>query len=293
MSNNKSSKEKKSPDSTIVSSIIGGIVTITVTAITIYFANRPPTPSTPATPIVITATTAPTAIPTDTVPPGEATSTPAPATDTPVPTSTFTATPAPVAIGEDWKAGCISSLWVLFPIADTPAENGCLKPGVDKFYTTNGRLAFVYSDNVSGAEIHGLFAKLPNSGRLSLNMELGEVANGEILIGVFGAPDISSNGAMLVIPATNNLDRTKMFLKSMPGQKLFSQSSGPVESNSGIYDMFFTFDNGEVYVTLKSGQINLGTVPALSSERWLFIGYQVFIGGNRLRAEFFNLVIVQ
>lgn len=228
--------------------------------------------------------------PTDTVQPGEPTSTPAP-TDTPVPTATFTATPIP--IGQDWSQGCISLLWVVYPPAKVAANNGCLTSGVDTFYTTNGHLAFLYSGSSQSAEIHGLFAKLPNSGQLALNMNLGVVSNGEVLVGVFGAPDVSSKGALLVVPATNNPDKTKMFLKSMPGQKLFAQSSGPVNSSSGTYDLYFNYDSGEITVKLSSGQVNLGTVPALATERWLFIGYQVFTGGNNLKAEFFNLVIVK
>jgi hypothetical protein len=239
--------------------------------------------------IVVSPTNTYTPAPTDTVQPGEPTSTPAP-TNTPAPTATLTATPIP--IGSDWSQGCISLLWVVFPPADVSAQNGCLKSGVDKFYVTNGHLAFLYSGSVQSAAIHGLFAKIPDSGQLSLNMDLGEIANGEVLVGIFGAPDVSSNGALLVIPATNNTNKTKMFLKSMPGQKTFAQSSGPVNSASGIYDIYFKYDSGEISVKLSNGQINLGTVPALSSERWLFIGYQVFAGGNQLKAEFFNLTVI-
>jgi len=292
MTNNSSRKI----DPTIIAALIGVCGTITVTLITLFASNlnRQPTLPSPTALVAFTetatATLTATAVPTDTVPPGEPTSTPAPATDTPLPT--FTPIP-PVPLGQDWGIGCISSLWVVYPPTQTSTENGCLVPPVDKFYVSSGKLAFTYAESVASAEVHGLFAKLPTSGRLSLNMDLDEVSNGEIWVGVLGAPDVNSNGAMLVIPEGNNLDNTKMFLKAMPGQRLFSQSSKPIESNSGVYDLFFEFDSGEVSVRVQNGQVELGTISALSAERWLFIGYQAFNGPNRLKAEFFNLVIVQ
>lgn len=286
MANKDSKKERKSLDPTIAAAIItviGGIITTFI----VTRANNPPTVqptnTAPAPQIVFTDTVAP-AVPTDTVPVGADTSTPAP-------TLTFTPIP-PVALGTDWSSGCISSYWMPYPAIETTEENGCLAPPVDQFFIKSGKLAIGFSITVPSAEIHGLFAKLPADGTFTLNMNLNEVGNGEILVGVFSAPDIESKGAMLVVPATNNLDKTKILLKSMPGQKLFSQSSGPVESNAGTYDLLFDFNSGEVTVKLNNGQINLGSVPVLSAEKWIFIGYQVFFGANNLGVEFFDLTIV-
>jgi len=291
---------KDSSDGSRTQIIVGllGFLGVVITAILTIYApiiqdsirqkNQQPT----LPPMVITATFEPTftPVPTDTAAPGAPTSTPAPATDTPLPSPTNI---PPLAVGDDWPANCISALWTVYPPAEVVASNGCLNQPVDKFYTTNGHLAFLYSGSVPSAEIHGIFTKLPNSGKLSLNFSLGQVENGEILVGVLGAPNVDSNGALLVIPATNNFDKAKMLVKSMPGQNLFAQSSGPVDSASGVFDVLFEFDSGEVTTTLRSGQINLGSVQALASERWLFIGYQLFNGGNQLKAEFFNLKIVQ
>lgn len=243
--------------------------------------------------IVATPTQAPTIVPTDTVPAGDPTSTPAP-TDTATPAPTLTFTPIlPVAIGEDWTKGCVSSLWLLYPFVETSTENGCLQPPLDKFFIKEDKLAFGFTLNVTTAEVHGLFTQLPASGQLTLNVQPNEVVNGEVLIGVFGGPNFDSTGALLVIPASNNPEKSKFLLKSMPGQRLFSQSSGPVDSYDGVYDLFFDFNSGEVTVKLRRGQINLGTLPALSPDKWLFVGYQVFLGSNRLNAEFSNLVIVR
>ena len=139
-----SAENKKSIDSAVLAAIItvtGGIIVTLITT----FANRAPaaqpTPV-PPTAVVYTDTVAPTVAPTDTVPAGDATSTPEPPTDTPVPIPTATLIPA----GVDWTQNCISSLWVPYPssITATSDDKGCLIQTVDKFYTTTGKLAFSF-----------------------------------------------------------------------------------------------------------------------------------------------------
>ena len=89
--NNEAPKEKKSIDSTVLAAIIGGIVTIAVTAITV-FANRPaaatPVPVQVTVPVVVTATFVAVTT-TNTI--ETANPTAAPVADTPVPTVAFTA----------------------------------------------------------------------------------------------------------------------------------------------------------------------------------------------------------
>ncbi len=284
------SKNKRSMDPSIIAALIGVIGTITVTLITVY-ANRPaPQPPTtlPVTwTIPPTATIANTPVPTDTVPAGEPSSTPAP--DTPTPEPTFTPTPPP--IGDDWVNNCISARWMLYPANLQPEqENGCLKP-IDAFYTSGGRLAFTFSDTVPSAQFYGLFAQLPSDGTASLKVHLIEVSKGEVLIGIFAEPDISSKGMFLVIPAGNNLRKQKMYIRTMPNKNTFAQTNGPLESDSATYDASFDFNGGNVVVKLKNNQINLGSVPLSSPNKWLFLGYQVFNGTNSLRAEFLDLSV--
>jgi len=288
--NNESPKEKKSIDSTVLASIIGGIVTIVVALIG-FLANRQSNaPIQQATPAVIvitnTANSEPSAIvPANTTAPSEATLAPV--------TATFTAAPL-LAIGEDWKTNCISALWTPYKPTNQPdTKDGCLETPVDIFYTTGGRLAFLYSGVVPSAEVHGLFGQLPASGTVKLNVNLQNVTTGEVLIGIFSKPDFNSGGALLVFPATNNVKKTKVVLKTMPNQSFFAQSNGPVESVDGIYDLFFSFDGGQVTVKVKGQQINLGSIPVLSSEKWLFIGYQLYNGSNFVKAEMFDLSITK
>jgi hypothetical protein len=283
------SNNKRSIDPTIVAALIGVVGTIIVTLITVY-ANRPapqPTPF-PTWTIPPTSTSADTPVPTDTVPAGDPTSTPEP--DTPTPEAT--PTPPPPAIGEDWVNNCISALWVLYPSGLQPEqENGCLVGPVDTFYTSGGHLAFTFSDTVPSAQIYGLFAQLPSDGTASLKVDLTEVSKGEVLIGIFAEPDVNSNGLFLVIPSNNNLRKQRMLIRTMPDKNTFAQTNGPIESETTTYDAFFDFNGGNVTVKLKNSQINLGSVPLNSPNKWLFLGYQVFNGTNNLRAEFFDLAV--
>src|SRR5215510_4988344 len=145
-----SNHSRRRIDPSITAALIGVCGTITVTLITLYANNRPQTVPTPtsayyATPIVSTETVTNTPVPTDTVPPGEPTSTPAPATDTPIP---------PVAIGQDWSAGCISTLWKPYPsnVPTIARGDGCWQEPVHVFSAENGDLDFVAVRGDGGTE---------------------------------------------------------------------------------------------------------------------------------------------
>ncbi|HLO32937.1 MAG TPA: hypothetical protein VK249_27580, partial [Anaerolineales bacterium] len=285
------SKEKKSLDSSIIAALIGVVGTIIVTLITLN-ANRP-TPQPQATPfptwtVPPTATITNTPVPTDTVPAGDPSSTPAPETPTPEPS----VTPAPPEIGADWVNNCISGRWVVYGLSLQPdQENGCLIRPVDKFYTSSGHLAFTFADRVSSAQIYGLFAQLPADGTASLKFHLTEVSKGEVLIGIFSEPDANSRGMFLVIPSGNDVKKQKMLIRTMPNKDTFAQSNGPISSDSATYDVVFDYNEGSVSVKLKNNQINLGSVPMSSPNKWLFLGYQVLNGTNHLQADFFDLSV--
>lgn len=278
-------------DPTITAALIGVVGTIIVTMITV-FGNRPPaaqpTPV-PPTAVVFTETVMPTAEPTHTVPAGDPTSTPEPATATPEPIPTATLIP----IGADWSENCISSLWMPFPssIAANSDDGGCLFQPVDKFYTTTGKLAFSYDDRSSGSQIYGMFARLPPDGTARVDLRLTTVSRGEVLVGVFASPDVNSDGVLVVVPDSNDVTQRQQFImKTMPGQRRFA-TSAELSADPPVYDVLFDYTGGSISVRLFKDQVELGTVPVLSGEKWLFLGYQTFNGNNTLQAAFENLVI--
>ena len=283
------SKEKRSVDSNIVAALIGVTGTIIVTLITV-FANRPapqPTPFPTWTPPA-TSTIADTPMPTDTVPAGEPTSTPEP--DTPTPEPTFT--PAPPAVGGDWSNGCISALWVPYPSSiQAQQRDGCLIQPVDKFYTSSGRLAFAYVGRVETANHYGLFTQLPSDGTVDLSVLLNTISKGEIVVGIFAEPDVNSSGAVLVFPESKNVKRQEVLLRSMPDMKFFAQPNDPLQAETSIYDISFDFSVGTVKVRLQNKQIDLGSVPVPSQNKWLFVGYRLVSGSNNVAAEFFSPAI--
>lgn len=287
------SNEKRSLDpNVVIVAVIGLVGTITAALIGVYGnrASAPQPTAVPPTAAFYTNTVPPSPIPTDTVPAGNATSTPEPATSTPEPLPTPTVIP----IGADWRENCISTLWVPYPssIEVGSDDKGCLIQPVDKFYTTTGTLAFSFDARVSSAQIYGVFAKLPSDGTVHVDVHLVTVNNGEVLMGVFESPDVNSKGAMITIPASNNVTKKQsMILKTMPGQKTFSQTGDPLSEDPPIYDAFFDFNGGNVKVTVNKNLIDLGSISVVSGEKWLFLGYQVLNGTNTIQAEFLNLNI--
>jgi hypothetical protein len=283
---------KKGLDSNVIAAIvtvIGGIITTLIVTV----VNRPqapvPTPI-PPTAVVYTQVVPPTAVPTDSVPLGDPTSTAAPETSTPEPIPTVTLIPA----GADWLQNCISAVWGPYPSSLTVGTDdaGCRKQPIGTFYTTTGRLAFSVNERVSSAQIYGLFVKLPPDGTVNVDTQLTTVTNGEVLMGVFEKPDIDSNGALVVIPESKDVTKKQlMILKTMPGQREFSKTADTLGADPPIYSASFDFNPGNIAVRVMNGQINLNSITVVSSDKWLFLGYQVFNGTNVIQAEFLNLNI--
>lgn len=287
-----SNMEKRNLDPNVVIVAVIGLVGTIVAALIGVYGSRGSTPqptAVPPTAVFYTNTVPPSPVPTDTVPVGESTSTPEPPTSTPEPLPTATVIP----VGADWLQDCISTDWVPYPSIDVGSDDkGCLIQPVDKFYTTTGRLAFSYAGKVSSAQIFGVFTKLPADGTVSLDVQLTNVTNGEVLMGVFESPDVNSNGAMIVIPASKDVTKKQnLILKTMPGQRSFGQTGDTLSADPPIYNAFFDFNSGSISVRVIKNQINLGSVTVVSGEKWLFLGYQVLNGTNSIQAEFLNLNI--
>ena len=285
------STNKRSIDPSIIAALIGVLGTVCVTAVTLYFSyfaphQQPPTAIVqPTWTIAPTATIANTPVPTDTVPVGEPTSTAAP--DTPTPEPSFT--PAPPAIGSDWSNGCISVLWKPYPdTIQTTANNGCLVEPVDLFFAADGRLTFLANGRYGDTEVHGLFAPLPASGTVNISAFLRSLQSGEIWMGVFAEPKIDSQGTIIVIPP-GDVKKRMLVQKTMPGQ-LDVQQTAAFSQNPPIYDVEFDFGNGTVATKILRDTV-FNAVPVGSGQQWLFVGYQVKKGNNRIDAEFLNLLL--
>jgi hypothetical protein len=282
-----SSEEKKGISPEIIAALIGVAGTI---AVAIFFNQPQSTPATPVpTPLVITATPQPTVVPTDTVPAGEPTSTPAP-TDTPAPTPTEI---PPVAIGEDWGQGCISTLWQPYPttVPAVAKGNGCWQEPVFVFSANNGSLSFLYERNGNGpVETYGLFAPLPESGSVSFKIRLTDLDNVDVWMGIFSEPDIESNGLLMTIPAGNPKNRV-IVQKDASNYATLQTTQNLVQGDG--FSLTFTFNalsargavNPNVFVT------NPVSIP--SSSKWFFIGFRGLAGSYRVEGETVNFEIAE
>jgi hypothetical protein len=243
-----------------------------------------------------TAINTDTPVPTSTVPVGDPTSTPAP--DTPTPEATIT--PLPPAIGADWVNNCISTLWRPYPdTVQTSANNGCLiqpvnlSEPVNLVFTENGRLKFLVTRAFESALVFGLFAPLPANGTVRVDTYLRRIQDGEIWMGVFAEPHLTSQGLVAAILPGENVRRRELSQKKMPEQveiqrlETFYEAPGP---DPPLYSVVLEFGNGEVRMQ-KLGETEFSALPMSSAQPWLFVGYQVTSGSTRLDGEFLNLVI--
>ena len=288
----KNDKNKKSMDPAVLAAIItvvGGLITtLIVTAL-----NRPEAPqptSVPPTAVMPTETVPPTAQPTDTVPPGEPTSTPAPPTNTPEPTFTFTPIP-PVAIGQDWGEGCISSLWQPYPssILTVGKGNGCLQEPVFVFSADGGKLSFLYERSGNGpVETYGLFAPLPESGDVSFTVRLRDLSGVDLWMGIFSEPEIASSGLLMTIPAGN--PKNRVIVQKNPGSYETLVTTQNINQGDG-FSMTLSFNALSARGTVNPSVFVTNPVSIPSTNKWLFLGYRGLSGSYRIEGEFANLTV--
>ena len=281
-----SEPRKSRIDPSIIAAVIGVCGTVMVTLITLLINQRAPQATPPPVPtgtavIVFTSTIAPTPLPTDTVPAGDATSTPAPETPTPPPTPTLIP-------GVDWATGCISAQWKPYPSVQTTENNGCLVEPIHYFFANDGRLTFLANGRFPDTQVYGMFAPLPANGTASIDVFLRTLQDSEIWMGVFAEPDINSQGVIMVIPPGDPKNRL-LVQKTMPGQ-IDVQDTISFTPSSPIYNVVFEFGNGSVSTIIMRDTV-FDPLPVGATQQWLFVGFQVKKGNNRIDAEFLNLVI--
>lgn len=282
------SSEKKGIDpNTIIVAALGLLGTIAAALIGVYGSrnNSIPTSVPPTAPVILfTETSVPTAIPTDTVPPGEPTSTPIPPTDTPIPTVTPI---PPVALGQDWSSGCISTLWKPYP-ANIPVierGDGCWQEPVHVFLAENGDLDFLAERGNGPQEEYGLFALLPENGTVTITVRLRELDNVDVWLGVFAEPDISSNGLLMTIPAGNV--KKRVIVQKDPHNYETLQATGSLDQGDG-YSISFTFTALSISSSVDPSVFVTNPVSVPSAQKWLFLGYRGLRGSYRVDATFLS-----
>jgi hypothetical protein len=279
-------------DSTIAAALIGGIVTIVVTVITVL-ANRPSAPPPPPTSTIAigsgdTATWTPSVVPSDTTLPGTPSPTPAPPTDTATATET---TFPPIPIGQDWMAGCISTLWKPYPadVAAAPRGDGCWQEPVFVFSAENGDLD-VLASSAEGSTIYGLFAPMPSeSGSVSFKVRLRTLDNVDLLMGVYSGADLTSKGLLLTIPEGNVKNRL-IVQKDNVSSYTTLQKTGNLSQGDGYWFTFnFTVNSVRGNVNPSVFVTNPLSVP--SPQKWLFLGYKVLNRTYSIDGTFFDLEV--
>jgi hypothetical protein len=133
-----------------------------------------------------------------------------------------------------------------------------------------------------------MFAPLPATGTVNLDVTLRRLQDAEIWMGVFAAPDLASQGVIMVIPP-GDVNRRLLVQKTMPDQ-MQVQTTAEFDSPSGSYNVVFEFGNGSVRTIIMRDTV-FDALPVSSAQQWLFVGFQAKRGNNRIDAEFLNLSI--
>jgi hypothetical protein len=208
---------------------------------------------------------------------------------TPVPQPTATIYPP----GIDWKNGCVSSAWKIFPPEAQVKllSKGCYQEPLARtgsYFADEQKLSLLMSNPVLSAEVFGLFAQLPSSGSVHLTIDLDELENGEIWVGIFSSPDPASNGLLLLIPPGDITNRV-FSLREMP-HEFETYLTASFTGDNGVYLLDLYYSAGAFNFAVNQRVFN-EKYPLDYSEKWLFIGYRAKIGMNQIEASFSDLII--
>ncbi len=208
---------------------------------------------------------------------------------TPIPQPAATIYPP----GIDWKNGCVSGAWKIFPSEAQVRllSNGCYQEPLavtGSYFSDEKRLSLLMSNPVTTAEVFGLFTQLPSSGSVQLKIDLDELENGEIWIGIFSNPSPFSAGQLLLIPPGNITNRV-FSLREMPGEFEKYLTASFIGDN-GIYLLDLYYSAGSFNFAVNK-RVFSEKYPLDYSEKWLFIGYRAKIGMNQIKASFSDLII--
>ena len=271
-------------DPTILAALIGGVITIVAALIPLIvnqFSSSPT--SSPTTIFTVASTSTDAAVTPDTATPNTPTLTPIPATDTPIPSPTGV---PPVPLGADFPNGCISTLWRLYPADITVTErgDGCWNEPVYVFYAENGDLDMLaQSRNEETQQVYGLFALLPESGKVNVTVRLNELTNVDVWLGIFAEQDVNSQGLLMTIPEGDAKERVIVQKNPLNGITIISSSL--LEQGRG-YSFSFIFNANSARSVLNPSVFFTESVPIPSSQKWLFLGYKSLIGYYRIEGRF-------
>jgi hypothetical protein len=267
-----------------VITVVGGIVVTLITT----FANRPaPQPTLPPPTAVATTAIPDTPVPTDTVPVGEPTSTPVPPTETLTPT--FTVVP-PVALGQDWLGGCISTLWKAHPASITTTErgDGCWQEPLYVFSAENGDLDFLAS-NIDGVGIYGLFAPLPTeSGSVTFRIKLRSLENVDVLMGIYADADVNAQGLLMTVPAGNVKNRVIVHKDNVNSYTTLQQTASLAQPDDG-YSLTFNYSLNSIRSTVNPSVLVINPISVASPNKWIFLGYKVLNRSYNVDGTFLSL----
>ena len=94
---------------------------------------------------------------------------------------------------------------------------------------------------------------------------------------------------LLTIPP-GNITRRPIVQRSMPTQEKIVESIN-FQKDPPVYDVSFSYNTSSVEATVMNNSLVMNPYALTSAQKWLFIGYQVKSGSNRVSADFFDLVI--
>ena len=158
------------------------------------------------------------------------------------------------------------------------------------FSAENGDLDFLFERARGAPEIYGLFAPLPEAGTVTVTIRLRELSNVDLWMGVFNAPDLTSQGLLLTIlngdvKSRPIIQRNPISYDTIQGTKIIQQGNG--------FSISFRFNTLSVTGIVNPAVFSTNSFSMPSAQKWLFLGYKGLNGYYRIEGRFLNFELTQ
>lgn len=136
-------------------------------------------------------------------------------------------------------------------------------------------------------EVYGLFAPLPENGKVSFTIRLKKLDDVDFVMGIFSQPDVYGAGLLMSVPYGKNMKNLKILeLDDITDQN--GQGTVDLAQGSG-FPISFTFSESSVKGTVEPFVYLTDPFPLPSAQKWLFLGYRSREGAYDVDVEILDL----
>jgi hypothetical protein len=122
-------------------------------------------------------------------------------------------------------------------------------------------------------EVYGLFAPLPENGKVSFTIRLKKLDDVDFVMGVFAEPDVYQAGLLMSVPYGDIEKKLRFLQLDNIDDRSNRRGSASLDQGNG-FPITFIFSESSVKGSVDPFVYLTDSFPLPSAQKWLFLGYR-------------------